>query len=149
MSLDHGVLARIDARIFRELGRAARPQMVKVPVSDAVWSTWRRYCEAVGVTLGEGVAALITHELRTVVEESDGGTVFGDRVNRRAAELDARERKLDARAVHLQRKEQHLRRQQPLRPAGAPAAQVKVGRNKRCPCGSGLKHKHCCGLSGR
>jgi uncharacterized protein YecA (UPF0149 family) len=25
----------------------------------------------------------------------------------------------------------------------------KVGRNERCPCGSGLKHKHCHGLAGR
>ena len=26
---------------------------------------------------------------------------------------------------------------------------VKTGRNERCPCGSGLKHKHCHGLSRR
>jgi hypothetical protein len=25
--------------------------------------------------------------------------------------------------------------------------QDKVGRNDPCPCGSGKKHKHCCGLS--
>lgn len=24
----------------------------------------------------------------------------------------------------------------------------KVGRNERCPCGSGIKHKHCCGRGG-
>ncbi len=27
--------------------------------------------------------------------------------------------------------------------------ETKVGRNERCPCGSGLKYKHCHGLSGR
>jgi hypothetical protein len=26
---------------------------------------------------------------------------------------------------------------------------VKIGRNERCPCGSGLKYKHCNGLPGR
>ena len=26
---------------------------------------------------------------------------------------------------------------------------VKAGRNERCPCGSGLKYKHCHGLSSR
>ena len=28
-------------------------------------------------------------------------------------------------------------------------ATPKVGRNERCPCGSGLKYKHCHGLTGR
>lgn len=28
---------------------------------------------------------------------------------------------------------------------GAVASQPKVGRNERCPCGSGKKYKHCCG----
>ncbi|MBN1402737.1 MAG: SEC-C domain-containing protein [Anaerolineae bacterium] len=26
-----------------------------------------------------------------------------------------------------------------------PARSTKVGRNDPCPCGSGLKYKHCCG----
>jgi uncharacterized protein len=28
-----------------------------------------------------------------------------------------------------------------------PARRVKVGRNEPCPCGSGRKYKHCCGMS--
>jgi hypothetical protein len=28
-------------------------------------------------------------------------------------------------------------------------ARAKTGRNERCPCGSGLKYKHCHGLPGR
>lgn len=24
---------------------------------------------------------------------------------------------------------------------------TRVGRNDRCPCGSGKKHKHCCGVA--
>jgi SEC-C motif len=31
------------------------------------------------------------------------------------------------------------------RPAAAKAATRKIGRNERCPCGSGKKYKHCCG----
>lgn len=40
-----------------------------MPVSDAFWSTWRAYCDAVGVPMGRGIAALIAWELRLVVEE--------------------------------------------------------------------------------
>jgi len=32
-----------------------------------------------------------------------------------------------------------------FRPPAAPKAQVKVGRNEPCPCGSGKKFKRCCG----
>jgi hypothetical protein len=34
-------------------------QLVKVPVSDAVWSTWRRYCEAAGIPMGRALAILL------------------------------------------------------------------------------------------
>ena len=44
--------------------------MVKVPVSEAVWSSWRRYCDVLDVTMGQAVAGLISHELATVVDEA-------------------------------------------------------------------------------
>jgi hypothetical protein len=53
MTLDRGTLARIDRRVFAELGNAAATQVVKVPLSDAGWSTWRLYCQALGLTMGE------------------------------------------------------------------------------------------------
>jgi uncharacterized protein len=31
--------------------------------------------------------------------------------------------------------------------ASTPARSAKVGRNERCPCGSGKKYKHCCGAT--
>jgi hypothetical protein len=72
MALDRGTLSRIDRRVLAELAHTAGVQAVKVPVSDAVWSTWRRYCAAVGLSMGEGVAGLIAHELETVVgDEGD------------------------------------------------------------------------------
>ncbi len=158
MALERGALTRIDRRVFAELAHTGGSQAVKVPVSDAVWSTWRRYCDAIGLSMGEGVAGLIAHELETVVRDGgDAGDVFADRVARRAekraSRLDGRERELGARAdglrireVHLAAWEHQIRTQ---RMPGAPArAVMKVGRNERCPCGSGRKHKHCHGAAG-
>lgn len=34
---------------------------------------------------------------------------------------------------------------EPPPPKAAPLLQKKVGRNERCPCGSGAKYKRCCG----
>ena len=159
MALDRGTLTRIDRRVFAELAHTAGVQAVKVPVSDAVWSTWRRYCEAIGLSMGEGVAGLIAHELETVVgDEGDASDVFAEQVARqvgeRASRLDARERELDTRDEQLRNKEAHLaaweHRIRTQRMSGAPVRAVtKVGRNERCPCGSGRKYKHCHGLAGR
>ena len=161
MALDRGTLTRIDRRILAELAHTGGVQAVKVPVSDAVWSTWRRYCEAIGLSMGEGVAGLIAHELETVVCDGDAASdVFAEQVARqteeRASELDARERELDTRADRLRKKEVHLaaweHRIRTQRMSGAPDRTVtvtKVGRNERCPCGSGMKYKHCHGLAGR
>lgn len=159
MALDRGTLAKIDRRVFGELDHTVATQAVKVLLSDAVWSTWRRYCEAIGLSMGEGVAGLISHELETVVGDGDGGgSVFGEQAEQeakdRASRLDAREREIAARAESLRSKEQQLRvweqrirAQDQLR--GPLQGGPKAGRNDRCPCGSGLKYKHCHGLIGR
>jgi hypothetical protein len=159
MALDRGTLSRIDRRVFAELAHTVGVQAVKVPVSDAVWSAWRRYCEAVGVSMGAGVAGLIAHELETVVgDEGDARDVFAEQVVRqvgeRASRFDARERELDTPAERLRDKEVRLaaweHRIRTQRVSGAPVRAVtKVGRNERCPCGSGRKYKHCHGLAGR
>ena len=161
MALDRGTLSRIDRRVFAELAHTAGVQAVKVPVSGAVWSAWRRYCEAVGLSMGEGVAGLIAHELATVGGDAgDASDVFAEQVVRqvgeRASRLDARERELGALAERLRDKEVHLaaweHRIRTQRMSGAPVRAVtktKVGRNERCPCGSGRKYKHCHGLADR
>ena len=159
MALDRGTLSRIDRRVFAELAHTGGVQAVKVPVSDAVWSAWRRYCEAVGLSMSEGVAGLIAHELETVVgDDGDVRDVFAEQVARRAGKrasrLDARERELDTRAEQLRKKEVHLaaweQQIRTQRMSGAPdrpLTRTRVGRNERCPCGSGMKYKHCHGVA--
>ena len=165
MALDRGTLARIDRRVFAELGNAAATQVVKVPLSDAEWSTWRRYCQALRLTMGEGIAGLITHELLTSLDEpgGDGDPVFAGQAEERLAarelliasrerDVEEAEERLASWTERLRSREVELseREQQILpapRPVGEPgAAGRKVGRNERCPCGSGLKYKRCHGV---
>lgn len=105
-----------------------------------------------GVTMGQAVAGLISHELATVVAEGSENAFEPQRAFRgREDQLEARERELDDRATQLWRIEHLLReREDRLRrmSARSPGARivVKVGRNEPCPCGSGLKYKRCHGL---
>lgn len=106
MELDRGALAKIDRRILSGLDDSEHSQMVRVPVSEAVWSMWRRCCKALGVATERGVVGLIAHELG-IVEGSTtgGGVVFAGELQRRlvarAESLDVRERRLDERERSL------------------------------------------------
>jgi len=153
--LHRGRLAKIDQRVFTSLDHTDGVQTVKVPVSAAVWSTWRRYCEAMGASMGEGVAQLIIGELETVIDAA--GTTAGElatqleqQAEERSLRLDARQRELEAQSEGLKRREEGLRTWEEELRTAPPAAvhapySVKVGRNERCPCGSGFKYKHCHG----
>jgi hypothetical protein len=55
MALNRQTLAKVDARLRSEMEHDEGIHLVKVPVSEAVWSTWRRYCDAVGVAMGRAV----------------------------------------------------------------------------------------------
>ncbi len=146
--LGRGKLARIDRRAFSGLGRDARYRMVRLAVSDAVWSTWRRYCKALGVSMGRGIVGLIANELRTAVDEDpDGEAVFGAALERRLLDrseaLDARERRLSEWEQRLKAAERRVRAT--VRPHDSAAQSAKVGRNEPCSCGSGFKFKRCHG----
>ncbi len=147
MDLDRGTLARIDRGVLSGLDHDERYQMVRVPVSVAVWSTWKRYCGALGISMGRAIVALVEHELRSVVDQRGEQPVFlaelVSRFNERQAVLDAKERSLAGRERGL-RESQRRMRLDPT-PPRSPAAVAKVGRNDRCPCGSGLKYKRCHG----
>jgi hypothetical protein len=51
MTSDRGILAKIDLRISSEIDHVGGVQSAKTPLSDKARSTWRRYCNAVGVTM--------------------------------------------------------------------------------------------------
>ena len=92
MTVDRRLLAKVDRRLLSEMDHADGVQLVKVPVSDAVWSTWRRYCDAVGISMGRGLAVLLHHELASVVDEDLD--VLGQRLEQRETGIAAREAEL-------------------------------------------------------
>ncbi len=168
MSLERNLLARIDRRLLAGLDRDESFKMVRVPVAAAKWSTWKRYCDAAGISMGRAIAVLIEHELVSALGEGqgEGVAVLADQVEEQIA---ARERQVAAREFNVGAAEERLRgsaerfrhqeaelqiREQRVEMASKAILRArqtgpKVGRNERCPCGSGLKHKHCHGLAGQ
>lgn len=55
MALDRGRLAKIDRRLMAGLEQDETFRMVKVPVTEAKWSTWKRYCDAAGISMGRAI----------------------------------------------------------------------------------------------
>ncbi len=138
--------------------------MVRLPIPDALWATWKRYCDAAGVPMGRAVVALIAHELEIVVEgpADAADAVLAGRAREQLAareaqaadrehDLAAAERRLTEWSEQLRTREDELRTRQrrlelTTRLAARPRGSArKVGRNERCPCGSGRKYKHCHG----
>lgn len=119
--------------------------MARLPASEALWSAWKRYCSAIGISMGRGIATLIDRELESVVAEKLGA----DLLSETEAELRSRERALDDRDRQLRERETSLIKRERLLslggPSRVPANTRDVGRNDRCPCGSGLKYKRCHG----
>jgi hypothetical protein len=164
MDMDRGVLARIDRKLLAGLGEDEALRTVRVPATAAKWSTWKRYCDSAGISMGRAVTMLIDRELLSVFGEHAGDEppVFApgaaEELAIREAKLGAREDRVNAAKKQLGVKNEQLRRREneleareqraelasklPIRPS---AARVKVGRNERCPCGSGLKYKRCHG----
>ena len=165
MDLERGALARLDRRLLAGLHREERFQMVRVPVTPAKWSTWKRCCDIAGISMGRAIAALIDHELASVLgDSSDGsGAWFEEQAERRLVDREAalakREGELVEAEERVRRWSEHLRDREreveahewrlevAKKLTGQPtSARPKTGRNERCPCGSGLKYKHCHGL---
>jgi hypothetical protein len=65
MDLDRGTLARIDRSLMAGLEQDVTFRMVRVPVTEAKWSTWKRHCDAAGISMGRAIMALIERELVT------------------------------------------------------------------------------------
>ena len=168
IDMDRGTLARIDRKLLAGLGDDEAFRTLRVPATGAKWSTWKRYCDAAGVSMGRAVVMLMDRELLSVFGEHTAGewSVFAQRavekLENREAKIEAREHKIDAdearmseRSERLQRWENELEARElraeaaSKRLSSASTARTKIGRNERCPRGSGFKYKHCHGLSGR
>ena len=152
MTLNRQTLAKIDKQILSQMDHDEGVQLVKVPVSEAVWSTWRRYCEAVGIPMGRALAVLLHQELASLVDEDldRAGTMLGEReatVAAGEAAVAGREREVATREKALAIREQRLAAQPKPTAAPLPVPMVKLGRNQWCWCGSGKKFKYCHGRS--
>jgi hypothetical protein len=168
MDLDRGELAKIDRKLLAGLGRDETYRMVRVPVTPAKWSTWKRYCDSAGISMGRAIVALIDRELASAFDDpdSDVSPVLAQRAReqlaRREAAATSRERAVVSAEEKLRSRSEQLRRWEAELQMLAQRVELasklatkreddspKVGRNDRCPCGSGLKYKYCHGLSGR
>lgn len=164
MDLDRGKLARIDRKLLAGLGQDEMFQMVRVPVTAAKWATWKRYCDAAGISMGRAIVALVEHELVSVFGEAslDEGPVLAGRAEEqvvaREAQFAAREREVKAAEERLRRWGERLhlwedelrtreqRTEMATKLASRPLVAVpNVGRNDQCPCGSGSKYQRCHG----
>ena len=145
MGIDRGTLSKIDRKLLAGLDTDEEWRVARLPISEALWSAWKRYCSAIGISMGRGLAALIQRELESVI----GAEVGVDLLSETEAELRIRERAVDDRELQLQEREQSLvKRERFLFLVGlsrVPTNIRDVGRNDRCPCGSGLKYKRCHG----
>jgi hypothetical protein len=103
MTVDRRTLAKVDRRLLSELDHTDGVQLVKVPVSEAVWSTWRRYCDTVGFSMGRGLAVLLHQELASVVDQD---------LEELAAALNEREVSLASRATELSGRDAELGRRE-------------------------------------
>ena len=129
---------------------------------------WKRYCDSAGISMGRAIGALIDRELAGMFRDQsdDRLSAFAEQaeedlasrqeqVARREEKAAVVEGRLQAWNAHLRAWESELetreRRVEFAVKSGAHPveAAAKVGRNERCPCGSGLKYKHCHGLPGR
>ena len=75
MDLDRGVLARLDRKLLAGLGQNETYRMVRVPATAAKWSTWKRYCDSAGISMGRAIVALIDRELVSVFRDPPGDGV--------------------------------------------------------------------------
>ena len=139
MTLDRDTFRRVDRKLASELAQDEGSRLLRIPVSDATWSAWQRYCQTLRIPMGRAASLLIENELRALVGDRNAPATIAEvegELSRRRATLEDRESKLEEREGALGR------RSAPLSSHGA----ARVELNDQCPCGSGLKYKHCHGM---
>jgi hypothetical protein len=145
MGIDRGALSRIDRKLLAGLKTDEEWRVARLPVSEALWSAWRRYCSAIGISMGRGLAALVQRELETVIGAELDENLLSEiesHLRRRGENLNVQEGKLQEREQSVQKREHLLAIGNSLRGRSQTS---QVGRNDRCPCGSGIKYKRCHG----
>ena len=116
MDMDRGTLARIDRKLLAGLGNDEALRTLRVPATGAKWSTWKRYCDAAGVSMGRAVAILIDRELISVFDEHTTGEWpvlaqhASEELANREAKIGAREHKVDTDEVRMRERSEQLRR---------------------------------------
>lgn len=171
MDLSRQILRNVDDRLRSELDQEKGEWMVKVPVSGATRDVWRRYCETVGVHMGEGLALLLHQELASIADvdleairerfikreadlEARTAELSGreQEVEHREREVEIKERMLASReqrlnvmeqALKTRRKDLELMASRSSSSGATVRATRKLGRNERCWCESGKKYKNC------
>lgn len=103
MTLSRQVLRKVDDALRAEFDQEKGEWMAKVPISGATKAVWQRYCQAIGVGMGEGVALLMLHELASIT---------GEDVEALAERLETREAVLRARAEELRDREKEPRQRE-------------------------------------
>ncbi len=106
MTLNRQILRNVDDRLRSELDRDKGEWMVKVPVSNATRAVWRRYCDAVGLHMGEALAILLHHELASIADVDL--EMVRDRLEQREAEIEKRTAALDDREGEIGRREREV-----------------------------------------
>lgn len=116
IDLDRGLLVRIDRKLLAGLGGNEEYRTVRVPATAAKWSTRRRHCESVGISMGRAVTLLIDRELIAVFGDlnGDGRPVFEERARERLkireVAIAARQREVDAEEERMRGWDELLRR---------------------------------------
>ncbi|HZD23273.1 MAG TPA: hypothetical protein VE569_07710 [Acidimicrobiia bacterium] len=104
--MSRGVLRKVDNALRAEFDQEQGEWMAKVPISGATKVVWQRYCQAVGVGMGEGVALLMLHELAPVAGED--AERLADRLHTQEAKVKARAQALNDQEKNLNKREHSL-----------------------------------------
>ena len=152
--MDRGTLAKIDRKLLAGLSGEEALRTLRVPATGMMWSTWKRYCDSVGVSMGRAVMMLIDRELISVFGEHTAGELLvfmqkaSEQLAVRRSRIEAREREVDADKEQMREWGERLRRRETeldareqlvesvsKRTSGRPTGRVKSGATNDVPAG--------------
>jgi hypothetical protein len=111
INVDRGALAGIDQKLLAGLGNDEAFRTLRVPATGPKWSTWKRCCDAAGVSTGGAVTLPIDREIIGVIGDatSNESPVFAQQATDdlviREAKIVAREHIVESGRGMVARKE--------------------------------------------